>query len=211
MRQSVRDAFISFSEKFEGRVNWLYQDIKGLVTTGIGNLVDPVELCLPLSFTSADGTPATRDEILAAWSTVKNTPTLAVSGYRAAEHLTTIRLTNGAIDVLVYAKLDEMWAHLLDRFPALDAWPSDAQLGLTSMAWSAGPWFKAPMFDGFCRAVDFRGAAAECRFNDTQNPGLKPRNDANERLFINAANIVEGKLDREELYYPTFVLRQVNV
>jgi GH24 family phage-related lysozyme (muramidase) len=34
MHQSVLDVFPRFTSEFEGRVSWMYLDIKGLVTIG---------------------------------------------------------------------------------------------------------------------------------------------------------------------------------
>lgn len=211
MRQSVRDAFVKFSAEFEGTVPWLYLDILGLVTVGIGNLVDPIELAMSLPFSHMNGYKANRDEIAEAWDTIKNAKHLAHDGHFSAEHLTDIRLTQAGIESLALGKLDSNWSQLLHRFDGLEDWPADAQLGLCSMAWAAGPLFRAPLFDGYCRALDFKGAATECHFNDTNNPGLRPRNAANERLFYNASNVIENGMDRNELFYPTFLLQKVDV
>src|SRR5262249_1550380 len=40
MRDSVRTAFLPFSEPLEARVPFMYLDIKSLVSTGVGNLLD---------------------------------------------------------------------------------------------------------------------------------------------------------------------------
>ena len=40
IRQSVIDRWHEFSEPLEGRVNSMYLDVKGLVTTCVGNLID---------------------------------------------------------------------------------------------------------------------------------------------------------------------------
>src|SRR5207244_2818316 len=63
---SIRDGFLAFSRPLEGRVPWMYLDIKGLVKTGVGNLIDPVGLALKLPFVhKADGSPASEVEIRA--------------------------------------------------------------------------------------------------------------------------------------------------
>ena len=36
MHSSVQAIFPEFSKRFEGYVHWMYLDIKGLVTTGVG-------------------------------------------------------------------------------------------------------------------------------------------------------------------------------
>jgi len=40
MHTSIRNYFIKFNEPIEGRVTHMYLDVKGLVTIGVGNLID---------------------------------------------------------------------------------------------------------------------------------------------------------------------------
>jgi hypothetical protein len=42
MRDSVRRAFIPFTTQCEGRLRYMDLDVKGLVTAGIGDLIDSV-------------------------------------------------------------------------------------------------------------------------------------------------------------------------
>src|SRR5713226_1332348 len=81
MFTSVQTAFRAFSEQFEGCVPHMYLDIKGLVTVGVGNLVDPVGLAQALPFRfknkpgiASPGAPATADQIAAEWQKLKNNP-----------------------------------------------------------------------------------------------------------------------------------------
>jgi hypothetical protein len=48
MQASVRAAWCDFNRSLEGWVSWMYLDVEGLVTTGMGNLIDPVEAAFPL-------------------------------------------------------------------------------------------------------------------------------------------------------------------
>ena len=41
MRPNVRDAFSDFNAPLEGVVEWMYLDVRGLVTVGVGNLLQP--------------------------------------------------------------------------------------------------------------------------------------------------------------------------
>ena len=50
MQSAVRSAWRRFNEPLEGLTDWMYLDIKGLVTTGMGNLIDPVESALDQHF-----------------------------------------------------------------------------------------------------------------------------------------------------------------
>lgn len=210
MYQSVQDAFMSFSTQFEGKVNYMYLDIKGLVTIGIGNLIDPVDLALNLPFVhKSDGSSASQDEIRNEWNTLKAQPDLAQKGYQACAPLTSLMLTDDSIAQLVTAKLNQFATTLkaTSEFSDMDSWPADAQLGLLSMAWAMGPGFGPswPKFRAACAAHDWAAAAANCRMNETGNPGLKPRNDADVLLFTNAAAVQASGLDFSVLHWPSSV------
>jgi GH24 family phage-related lysozyme (muramidase) len=221
VKPSVRTAFVAFSEPLEGSLPYLYTDILGLVTTGIGNLVDPVSLAVSLPWVRPDGTPASQAEIVADWQRVKaqncgryRSPEgcawkgtsgvcLAHQGHRAARSVTTIRLTPEGVQEVVGRKLEQNDLLLLRRFPDWESWPADAQLATHSMAWACGPSFVFPQLAAALRAQDFRLACTHCTISEAGNPGIVPRNVLNRRLYLNAARVVEWKLDPEELHWPT--------
>lgn len=207
MYDSVREQFIAFSTEFEGRVSFMYADIKGLVSIGIGNLIDPVELALPLPFVykSDQSSAAGQADIQTDWQRVKSDPSLAQKGWRACDAITSLMLTDDSIETLVLSKLDQFAATLrrTSEFADLDDWPADAQLGLFSMAWAMGPAFGPgwPNFRASCAAHDWRGAADNRHMNDSANPGLRPRNVANRELFLNAAYATDQGYDPTVLQY----------
>jgi hypothetical protein len=206
MRGIVRDAFIGFTEPLEGLMRHMYLDVgKGppdykdpLVTTGIGNLIDPAGAAIILPWKRPDGTPAGRDEILAEWMRVKNDPHAAAAGWRYALTITALRLDLPDVMDLVFRKLDQNDALLIRRFPDFESWPADAQLGAHSMAWACGPAFAFPRLAFALRGRDWLLAAQECHIDDSHNPGVRPRNVANRTLFRNAGL---GK-DPAVLYWP---------
>jgi GH24 family phage-related lysozyme (muramidase) len=202
---SVREVFPAFSSPLEDRIPYLYQDILGLVTIGIGNLVDSPDAVVTLSFVHKDsGTPASRDEIVAEWQLIKNAPGLARAGHLAAKRLHTLELTDAAIDDLVYAKFDLNERRLAGFFPGWADWPADARLGAHSIAWS-GSYFpnRWPAFVKADNAGDWKEAAAQSHLDETGNPGLVPRNRADRQLFLNAAAVIARGLDPSLIYYPT--------
>lgn len=202
MRLSVRRAFVDFTAPFEGVVSWLYADVKGLLTTGIGNLADPLPLALAMPWVHPDGKPATSIEIAREWQNVKNRPELAKLGHRVAARYSTIRLTPEGIEKVVSAKLNAMARYLVGRFLDFDVWPADAQLGVLSVAWACGPAFRFPKLQAALLEQDWSTAAYECRIDTTGNPGVAPRNKANETLFRNASYVQRKGLDPDVLYYP---------
>ncbi len=101
MRDSVSKAFKSFNTKFEGYLTYMYGDVKNLVTTGMGNLVDPIGQALSLPWVNSDGSPASQQQITDAWNAVKARTDLNQKGGRAYASVTTIRLTDAGIDRLI--------------------------------------------------------------------------------------------------------------
>lgn len=202
MRDSVRRVFVAFTSPLEGVVEHLYLDTKGLVTVGIGNLVDPIQYALPLPFVHRnDGRPAQRDEIATEWLDIKNRPELARLGHRAAREHCRLHLTPDGIDNLVARKLGQNDRFLAARFPEWNEWPADAQLATLSMAWACGPAFRFPMLDAALKAQNFELAAQECTINP-QAGTIVTRNAANRTLYRNAARVLAYHLDQEALIWP---------
>jgi len=203
MRDSVRDAFVGFTAPLEGVVRWLYCDVKGLVSIGIGDLVDPIQLALNLPLVHPDGTPADRSEIAAEWLRIKNYPGAARGGHLLVQNAAKLRLTDDGVRNLVASKLNANDAFLAHRFPAYGSWPADAQLGILSLAWACGPGFRFPKLQAALEALDFDTAAVECFMPEEATiSGLRPRNKADALLFRNAAAVMKLGLDPDTLYWP---------
>lgn len=199
-RDSVRDAFVAFSTKFEGCVSWMYLDVKGLVTVAIGNLIDPMSMALNLPFVDkTSGDAAVPAGIAAEWNQVKNHPTAAKQGHRVLEAVTRLRLTPDGIQKVVLNKFDLNDSILKSRFPDWDSWPAAAQLATHSMAWACGPAFHFVSLADSLRKGDFVSAAKQCHMDTTNNPGLVPRNAANVALYELAARVVAEGLSLDLL------------
>jgi hypothetical protein len=223
VRPVVHAAFVPFTIPLEGAlpghigITWMYPDVKNLVSTGLGNLIDPVALAIGLPWVRLDGTPATREDIVAEWMRIKNLPpdskgrTAAQLGHLYAKPHTRLRLTPVGIEQLVQRKLSENEHVIRTTFPEWEDWPADAQLATHSMAWACGAGIfnpKAgrahwPKLTAALHARDFRTAAEECFMPEERTiGGLRPRNIANRVLYMNAA-IAQSHLDPEVLFYPT--------
>ena len=217
MHASVRNYFIKFNEPIEARVEYMYLDIKGLVTLGVGNLIDVenasdtknlkkvMEKLVTLPFVYKEkhrdaGKPANKADIEAEWKKVKGRQELAKVklSYLLFAAITDLKLKNEAIDALVLKKLNEMETELkMDpAFQGFEQWPADAQLGLLSMAWALGtPKLKAhwPHFKTACKKQDFDATLKHCEINTVGNPGVAKRNTENRHLFRNATAVVANK------------------
>lgn len=191
MHKSVIDIFPSFSVKFEGRVNHMYLDVKGLVTTGVGNLIDPLNgskaLKLPW-LRKVDNQPASEQEIRDEWYYLKTRPDLARKHYKYAGNVCKLYLSEEAIDQLVFKKLEDNEKILKKYYPQWDSYPADAQLGILSMAWAVGAGFPEIFknFTQYALRQEWDKAADCCGIKTTNNPGVVPRNAANKRCFRNA-------------------------
>jgi GH24 family phage-related lysozyme (muramidase) len=222
MHESVLKSWAKYTEPFEGRVYCMYQDILGLITTGCGNLIDgskskmpaPWAPALALPWKHADGTPATGDEIRAAWLALKAQPKLAKRHWKYAAALNDLRLSDEDIDALVAVVLKRNEIQLKKAFPDWDNWPADAQLGALSMAWACGSGFPRifKRFTASANAGRWEAAAVECKISEVStrpdgtkvpNPGTIPRNRANALCFRNAATVVENDMPRGQLWWPS--------
>lgn len=206
MRESIKPTFIKITEAWEGpaTINWMFPDLLGLVSTGMGLLLDPVAMAVGLPWRRSDGSLADRDEIVADFYNVKNFPDAAKLGHRSVQHVAKLRVRPEDIHARVLDKAEQNETILRQRFPEFDSWPSDAQLALHSWAWGVGPHARFPKLEAALKQRDFRTASTEVRMtaNGVELYGLKPRNTANRIMLQNAA-ISQGTFDPETLFYPT--------
>lgn len=190
MHQSVTDFFREFSTKLEGCVYHMYLDVKGLVTTGIGCLIDPVSLAVQLPWiVKSTGERATTQQIVDEWNRIHDNERLAKLHYKYAGALCLLRLTDEGVQQLMERRMAIFEADLKKTFPDWDDWPADAQLGLMSMSWAMGSGFvkKWSIFTPACREHKWIVASENCHINATGNAGITPRNNANKVLFRRAA------------------------
>jgi len=195
-RDTVYASFPGFSKMFEGYTTFMYTDAKGLVTTGVGNLCDPVGIAQGLPWQHTDGSAASSSDVQAAFSAVK----AAYPGVQslACAKLTTIRLTIPTIEKMVRGKMLENDRYFASNFSGFGSWPADAQLALHSMGWAMGPAFNFPQFKTACVAQEFTTAAANCHMKGI---GIDLRNAANVLLFQNAATVKSQNLDASRLWF----------
>jgi hypothetical protein len=217
MRPAVRAAFVPFNSPLEGVVRHMYLDVRGLVTTAIGVLIDPVPHAMTLPWLRADGSRATRDEIVAEWKRIRARQDWRKRGGKKYGEIALLHLDDAGLLAAVTSKLNEMDQYLARRFgPLWESWCADSQMGVLSISWGAGPAFRFPRFEAAARAGDWLLAAEECRLDedgpdnivgtDDDNPGVRPRNERNRVLFRNAAVVAKDGLDPSRLYWPRDLL-----
>jgi len=216
VRVSVSSAWYQYIRKHEGEVAYMYLDKKGLVTVGVGNLIDPMRtaLDLPFEYKSTNklkrpaGQRATPAEIESEWKHIKNHPNrtqMALDGHKSCRDETNLELSTLGRQRLFSSKSSSNEQTLMQTFSSWVSFPADAQLALMAMAWglgaNAGISKKFPRFTAACSKMDFDAAVADCTIK-TWRP---ERNTASRRLLANAAVVMRnpGHYDPGILYYPT--------
>jgi hypothetical protein len=206
----------------EGFQTKMYLDVSGNVTVGMGNMIEPVDIALGPYYRNADGSsvfvhdsdgnPATDDEIRAAYTAIKARQDL--TNYKAnspvVKGVTSLHIDPATIPQVVQNQANAMVSTLESRFPSIDSWPADGQLGVVRLSWATGPsagqnglnmWAK-PVFDALGQTPpDFAGAASAAVW-----AGQDPRTKATlQTLFKNADAVQNQSLDVAVLNWPTAV------
>jgi GH24 family phage-related lysozyme (muramidase) len=210
---SVQAAFHGFTVALEAELPYLYLDILGYVTTGDGNLADPVSVALAMPWKNADGSAASAAQITAAWNAVdaersdpkgqRQSSGLATHYGQAFEGVTTIRLTQSDLADLFQGQLASDEASLRHYFPGWDSLPADGQMGILSMSWAMGTGHFGTDFGTFTAAVNAGDWATADAHSAFRGAGVARRIAANHVMFQNAAQVVQQGLDPAVLYYPT--------
>lgn len=208
-KASVVNSFVPWTTPLEGFLPFMYIDRLGWVTTGMGNLIDPVSAALVLPWKNPDGSRASPQQIADAWNAVDSTRTApkgqvqpsgpGANGGGSQGYLTNIRITKADVQNLVAGKLKSNEATIAQHLDLAKA-PASAQMAAHSMSWAAGPAIFAS-FPGFTAAFnsgDYNTAAAQSTLKGT---GIDMRNMANKLLLTNAAHAVANKKSPDTLYY----------
>lgn len=236
MRSAVESSIHDFNTEYEADIPWMYLDIRGLVTLGSGKLVDeslnpedttPWTPALNIPFIRTGGYLATQQEIIDGWHKVKSAQWLAKAGHVPAQNVCDLRITPETSRNITSTEAARYNTILVKHFSRYEDAPADAQLMVMSMAWAMGPDFalKFPRFTALFNAENFAeyhydvrgnviitgGCASQCWIQDHDNPGVTPRNIANQRLAINASQVVKFGLSREVLHFPAIVADQVTI
>lgn len=209
MHPSVIAALPGFLKQYEGKVNFMYLDKKGLVTIGVGHLIDPINQALKLEFGyKGGGGPASSGEVTTEWQTVKQSQKLINLGAPAFDKITRLSLTDVGIQKMVKDSAAAIENYIKTNGSAkkfygdFDLWPADAQLALMGVAWGGIPipqfgWHKLPEA---CRLAKWDVAAVESKISSAIAAG---RNEAHKLMFMNAAAAKANGDDITQLSWPS--------
>jgi Putative peptidoglycan binding domain len=223
LRDSVVKSWFNFNKSKEGYTDFMYTDALGLVTTGMGNLIEDRSSSSPAAITyqlpwkhRGSGALASRSEIDNAWHTVKSAFP-GVSSF-ASKALTDLYLEPEAINQLVLQKLQGNQAILSRLFPRGATWPADAQTAVHSMSWAMGTGDPnnpsaggVASFKQLVNALnqsppDFQTASDQSHMKGV---GIDERNSANKQLFANAASVQAKGGNYDWLYFPANALNAI--
>jgi GH24 family phage-related lysozyme (muramidase) len=220
--KSVLDKYLDFTKPLEGVVQWMYLDVDGWVTTGIGNLIDAGKtkwkpapgdekpaLALPWADRKTKKKVTDKTVITTEWNLIKGKKDLATGGWVEAGKVATLELSMADVLDLVSKKLESNAVELAKGFPGFKDFPADAQLGMLSMAWAMGAGY-ATTWKNFIKAVnkktdgqadpDWDAASKECFM---KGKGIEKRNDADKQLFLNALAVdADDNVDNSTLVWP---------
>jgi len=212
MHDSALSALPGFLKQFEGKVNFMYLDMKGLVTIGIGHLIDPIDQALKLEFGTKGGSVVGGGDVTAEWRTVKARTDLIGKGSAEFDKITRLQLTDSGIAQMVADDAKSIEHYIKTNASAkmfyadFDTWPADAQVAFMGVAWGGIPlpqfgWHQFPVA---CRDQDWDTAAAQCKIS---SPIAAGRNEAHKAMFINAAAVTSNGDDITKFWWPIRVGR----
>jgi len=212
VRQVALDMFPTFSKPLEGWTNYMDLDIKGLVTIGMGDLIDPwtSDIASLPWLNDSDDSPTDPDHVKEQWDLVKSRTDLAQLGGGHFKGLTDVHLSDDGIKQVIAKRLALNEDQFRQTFPSYDDWPADAHLAINSFAWGRGPALPGMpgtqnYYPKFTAALqenppNFNTAADECIMNP-QVGTIILRNDANVHLFKDAAITQQNNLDPDHLSF----------
>lgn len=174
--KTVLDKLFALTAPFEGSVDHIYLDTKGLPTVGVGFLLPTPESAVKIGLVPADH--AALD-----WATVKACPPGKVAAWYK-DHTVCILPLKG-----LRAEFDrraQEFAVQLSKGYNLEGYPESVQVAILDMAYNLGSGAlltKWPSFKAACVKQDWTGAGLQCKRKGVQ----EKRNLATAALFATAA------------------------
>jgi GH24 family phage-related lysozyme (muramidase) len=181
-------AYVPDLVRFEGSVGWMYRDVAGYVTVGIGNLIHDADdaMKFPFVVVNGHGRAATSAEINADFGRVIALARgMMAKAYRAPSGME-IELTDEAIRELAIGRLRSEFLPGLSRLcKGFETFPAPARAALVDLSWNLG-LRGLETFGHMLAAVDRRdwAAAAEHCHRRTSRP---ERNDWCRAKFFEAS------------------------
>ena len=197
MHQSASNQIIDYLTSFEAFVPWMYLDSLGLVTTGIGNLLDPYSTYgKKVSFYwRSDNGRATDAEVKAEFDLVKSkavpggrAPQAGFQSYKAFESITKLRASKDDVYAAVRTALKALEAAAVQYFGRdFDTLPADVQVVFVQMSNAGGLVSRKGQLAPLLKKRDFVAARDYAYLSNAKQGrnGYKKYNSAFRILMMN--------------------------
>lgn len=167
---------VQAAEDFESFVPYMYLDVAGQVTVGIGHGILDAPAACAIAFRKADGSTAADQEITKEFNALH-----ALSSEQRGreqkwpakyfEGRTTLRIDEESAYNLAATDIRAKEKDIKRNFPEYDTYPSAVQEALLDMVFSMGMGKLLRSYPSFCDAVkrrDWKTAAEQCRRKNVQ-------------------------------------------
>lgn len=174
--------FLPDIQRWEGVIPWLYRDVLGYATIGIGFLVRDIDEALELPLTNfTENRPATCDEISREFNRVMGCRAGQMSGAYRATRPPRLEMRPEAVKERALKRLEtEFLPGIRGMLPGFDAFPEPAQSCIVDMAWNLGIGHSAtddrkanglhgfPSFLAACNHGNWAEAAQHCHVSTSR-------------------------------------------
>jgi GH24 family phage-related lysozyme (muramidase) len=176
---------VKYLREHEGVVRYMYLDVVGLVTIGVGFMLPNADAVTALNLVRrSDSAPASADEKRQDWESVHSQGKAKPA--QTYEQFTKLELPDSEIDRELTKRVNDFQRNLTSRFPSFDGFPDEAQIGLLDLIYSLGP---RGLFNGYpklCAAAEL-GNWKACAEQSTRRNVSDNRNADLKQLFLDAA------------------------
>ncbi len=176
---------VKYLRQHEGVVSYMYLDVVGLVTIGVGFMLPNADAATVLNLVRRDtAAPASVDEKRQDWESVHSQDKAKLA--QAYKEFTKLDLPDAEIDRELTKRVNDFQRNLTNRFPKFDGFPDQAQTGLVDLIYSLGP---RGLFNGFpklCAAAN-AGDWNACAEQSSRGNVSATRNADLKQLFLDAA------------------------
>ena len=151
------------SPEIENSINHFYLDGEGIVTVGIGCVVDPQKLGEFAMYRKADNGLASMQEIGNEYSAIRQLPADREADFYAP--FCALYMMPADVVTLFSERLTEIMTDIEAQTGPMENYPDAAQLGMADMGLNLGPTKlrnKFPTYMSDFIAKDWPGCAAEC-------------------------------------------------
>lgn len=208
MHESARKQIVEYLTFFEGHVTWMYLDSIGLVTTGVGILLDPYSKygkAIKSWYNKTTSQLATEKEIYEEFQMVKSKngpqgvpvwnkdPSQNFTHYKAFEPITNLRATETDLKNAMLSAIAKKEKDCKDYFKDFDTFPADVQVVLIQMNYAGGLYHRKKDLAPLLEKRDWLGARQYTYLTNSRQgrDGYKKYNAAFQQLMQNA-HIVES-------------------